>query len=280
MTLGEHFREFRRRLFIAAASVLVAVDRGGHLLRPGLRVPVGAVQRLPAARTRRARSASTSVRPRRALSNLISLSIFVGVVAASPIWLYQFWAFIVPGLTRKEKRISLAFLGATIPLFLARLLPRVPHPAAVAGDPVRVQPRGDVEHPAGVDVLLLRHPLHPRVRPRLPLPRRARRAQRHRGHAGLAAHRAAGGSRSCFIFVFAAVATPTADPFTMFVFAAPLTVLYFAAYVRLPHARQAQGQGPARLARRRRHRGLPALTGAEPRGRDGRISPGRRAPGR
>ena len=51
-------------------------------------------------------------------SNLISLSIFVGVVVSSPIWLYQIWAFIVPGLTRKEKRISLAFLGATIPLFL------------------------------------------------------------------------------------------------------------------------------------------------------------------
>jgi sec-independent protein translocase protein TatC len=33
-----------------------------------------------------------------------------------------------------------------------------------------------------------------------------------------------------FIFVFAAVATPTADPFTMFVFAAPLTFLYFAAW--------------------------------------------------
>ena len=32
------------------------------------------------------------------------------------------------------------------------------------------------------------------------------------------------------IFVFAAVATPTADPFTMFVFAAPLVGLYFAAW--------------------------------------------------
>ena len=39
-------------------------------------------------------------------------------MVSSPIWLYQLWAFIVPGLTRKEKRISLAFLGATIPLFL------------------------------------------------------------------------------------------------------------------------------------------------------------------
>ena len=33
------------------------------------------------------------------------------------------------------------------------------------------------------------------------------------------------------IFVFAAVATPTADPFTMFVFAAPLVGLYFAAWL-------------------------------------------------
>ena len=33
------------------------------------------------------------------------------------------------------------------------------------------------------------------------------------------------------IFIFAAVATPTADPFTMFVFALPLVVLYFVAWL-------------------------------------------------
>ena len=82
------------------------------------------------------------------------------------------------------------------------------------------------------------------------------------------------------IFVFAAVATPTADPFTMFVFAAPLTVLYFAAWF------------VCRILDKRKEKARPdwldvddteasaALTGAEPRGRDGSDQPGRRAPGR
>ena len=35
-----------------------------------------------------------------------------------PVWLYQVWAFIFPGLYAREKRWGYAFLGATVPLFL------------------------------------------------------------------------------------------------------------------------------------------------------------------
>ena len=41
-----------------------------------------------------------------------------GLLAACPIWLYQLWAFIVPGLVAKERRWAIRFLAASIPLFL------------------------------------------------------------------------------------------------------------------------------------------------------------------
>ncbi|MDX3235991.1 twin-arginine translocase subunit TatC [Streptomyces sp. ME03-5709C] len=62
----------------------------------------------------------------------LKVSITAGVVGASPVWLYQLWAFVVPGLHRQERKYILAFLGAGIPLFLTgaavayRTLPRPP----------------------------------------------------------------------------------------------------------------------------------------------------------
>jgi sec-independent protein translocase protein TatC len=53
-----------------------------------------------------------------AFSQRVNLSIWVGVILASPVIIYQAWAYILPALTRREKRLSMAFVGATIPLFL------------------------------------------------------------------------------------------------------------------------------------------------------------------
>ena len=48
----------------------------------------------------------------------VKVAIIVGVILSSPVWLYQLWAFVAPGLYAREKRWSYIFLGAAVPLFL------------------------------------------------------------------------------------------------------------------------------------------------------------------
>src|SRR6185437_16234987 len=47
----------------------------------------------------------------------LKLAIIIGLLISSPIWLYQFWAFVAPGLHRRERRWTYFFGGSAIPLF-------------------------------------------------------------------------------------------------------------------------------------------------------------------
>jgi sec-independent protein translocase protein TatC len=47
----------------------------------------------------------------------IKVSVIAGAILTSPIWLYQLWAFVAPGLYSREKRWTYAFLGTAVPLF-------------------------------------------------------------------------------------------------------------------------------------------------------------------
>ncbi len=49
----------------------------------------------------------------------VKVALIVGVILSSPVWLYQIWAFIAPGLYAREKRWSYIFVGTAVPLFLA-----------------------------------------------------------------------------------------------------------------------------------------------------------------
>jgi len=48
----------------------------------------------------------------------VKVAFIVGIILSSPVWLYQLWAFIAPGLYAREKRWGHIFLATAVPLFL------------------------------------------------------------------------------------------------------------------------------------------------------------------
>jgi sec-independent protein translocase protein TatC len=49
----------------------------------------------------------------------LKLSLYAGILLAAPIWLYQLWRFITPGLRRQERRYAYWFVGVSLMLFAA-----------------------------------------------------------------------------------------------------------------------------------------------------------------
>jgi sec-independent protein translocase protein TatC len=49
----------------------------------------------------------------------LRVSFMAGALLTAPFWLYQLWAFITPGLHRHERRYTIGFIAAAVPLFLA-----------------------------------------------------------------------------------------------------------------------------------------------------------------
>lgn len=58
------------------------------------------------------------LRPTEAFLVRIKVSFLSGVFISSPVFLYQFWSFITPGLRQKERRIFFPFLISSLLLFL------------------------------------------------------------------------------------------------------------------------------------------------------------------
>jgi sec-independent protein translocase protein TatC len=124
MPLADHLRELRTRLLIAAAAVVVGALIGLIFYDPLLQLFVGPFQ-----------STTERLAEEQGLTAVINfdgiadpftiplrLAILAGIVFAAPVWIYQLWAFIVPGLYGNEKRWAAAVLLTAVPLFLAGVL--------------------------------------------------------------------------------------------------------------------------------------------------------------
>ncbi|KPC78824.1 MULTISPECIES: twin-arginine translocase subunit TatC [Streptomyces] len=52
-------------------------------------------------------------------TNALKVGLMSGVLLATPVWLFQLWAFVAPGLHRSEKRYAYGFVALGAPLFLS-----------------------------------------------------------------------------------------------------------------------------------------------------------------
>lgn len=122
MTLFEHLKELRYRLVVAALAIIVGMIVSAFFypqLLAILRHPydVGIEQlklKNPDATNLLINDGITSP-----FVLALKICLVAGLVLAAPVWLYQLWAFIVPGLLAKEKKWALIFIGCATPLFLA-----------------------------------------------------------------------------------------------------------------------------------------------------------------
>jgi len=233
MTLFEHLRELRYRLVVAALAILVGTvaawfvqqDLVAILMRP-YDIAVAALEaRDPDTETLIVNQGIASP-----FTLAIKVSALAGLVLSSPIWLWQLWSFVVPGLLAQEKKWAMIFISAASPLFASGMaVGYIVMPKAIGVLLGFTQ--------AGVANLqdlnqflsfLMRLMLVFGVAFLLPL------IVLMLNILGVVPAKYLSKYRTYVIFgtfVFGAVATPSTDPFSMLALAAPMTVLFLVAEV-------------------------------------------------
>lgn len=226
MTLAEHLGELRRRILVSVVAIVVGTIVAFvfhswllHLLtRPYCHLP--ASYRLV---HDRCTLVVTGVLD--AFTVTLKLSLYAGLILSSPIWLWQLWAFVTPGLHANERRYAVSFVATSVTLF-------------VAGGVVAFVTLSNGLHfllsfaTGGITSLLTFDSYLSYVTAmvlvfavsfELPL------VVVMLNLAGIVSHRSLrrwGRITIFLIFVFAAVATPSQDPFTMLALALPMCGLY------------------------------------------------------
>jgi sec-independent protein translocase protein TatC len=238
MPLAEHLRELRNRLLKSVAAIcLVTVvalffykDIVNFLMQPVLD-SVGCEPETRADFSPGTGGTCADFTVNGLLSPftiMLKVSFMTGLVVATPIWLYQLWAFLAPGLHQHERKYSLAFVAAGVPLFVGgaffayRILPTT---AEVLLDFTPTSAKNLLPLDDFLD-LLTRMVVVFGLAFELPL------LLVLLNFGGVVSgQRMLGWWRAMImgITLFGAIATPSTDPVGMLALAGPVTVLYFAA---------------------------------------------------
>ncbi|MEV6375567.1 twin-arginine translocase subunit TatC [Micromonospora musae] len=120
MTLMEHVRDLRNRLFRASLAIVV-----------GFGVGIWLADRVRELLSKPYCDLPQAIDPESGVCKFVQLGVadvfllnlkiglWVGLIIAAPVWLYQLWAFIAPGLHKHERRYAYVFTSLAAPLFAA-----------------------------------------------------------------------------------------------------------------------------------------------------------------
>ena len=122
MSLLEHFRELRKRVVRSAIAILLFSGAGwffypkivNTLAKPICNLDRSHISGLAQLEHCGALYVNGVLGP---LNLQVTVSFYVGLILSSPIWLYQLWAFVAPGLHSQEKRYAFSFIAVATPFF-------------------------------------------------------------------------------------------------------------------------------------------------------------------
>lgn len=118
MTLWEHLAELRRRIVISAVALVIAVIGGYFLYGPVLHFMAGPYVAFYNHHHHRLISRELIITsPAQGFLTRIKVAMYIGVGLASPVWLWELWRFITPGLKKREKRYAVPFVLSALSLF-------------------------------------------------------------------------------------------------------------------------------------------------------------------
>lgn len=224
MSLTDHLVELRSRLFKAALAIVVvsiaAFTQWSHVqlwLLHYYRDAVGDPSKK-----------FVFLGPLDGIGVRLTMSSYIGLFGASPVWIWQGWRFIAPGLKASEKKYAIPFLLSSVVLFcsggavaLLTLPPGLDFLVSIAGPGAEALfTTNDFVKLITLVVIAFGFAfLFPVVLVFLQLigavtPGRLLRGWRY---------------AIVIIFVIAAVITPSQDPYTLFGMAGPMVVFYFGA---------------------------------------------------
>lgn len=120
MTLIEHIRELRDRLFRASLAIVAGLFVGFWLAQPAFDLLKEPYCRLPGATDALGQCQQfLQLSPADGFILKLKLALWIGLIIGAPVWLYQLWAFIAPGLHRHERKWAYVFVAIAAPLFAA-----------------------------------------------------------------------------------------------------------------------------------------------------------------
>jgi sec-independent protein translocase protein TatC len=221
MTVVEHLSELRRRIVISIIAVTLGAIVAFIFSESIIRFLITYYRDATAG----GKDALIFLGPLDAFLTRIKIATYGGIVLALPVWLFELWRFITPGLNPKEKRYAIPFVLSSIVLFaMGAFVAFLTLPKAleflldVGGSQLRPELTADkylsfvslmavafgvaFEFPVVLVFLLLARVLT------------TQQLRKWRRPAIL------------IIVVFAAVITPSQDPYSLFFMAVPMYIFY------------------------------------------------------